>query len=64
MMTEAGKIQGVAWAFGSLTGGLDQKAASQARAELAMDRLRDKYGVGAIGKGRSLAKPAKGTKDG
>ena len=48
---------------GSLTGGLDQKAASQARAELAMDRLRDKFGVDAIGKGRSLSKPGKGGKD-
>ena len=34
--------------------GLDAKASSQARAELAMDRLRNKFGLGTIGKGRSL----------
>ena len=37
------------------TGGLDQRAASQARAELAMDRLREKFGAQAIEKGRGLS---------
>jgi DNA polymerase-4 len=35
-------------------GGLDQRAASQARAELAMDRLREKFGAQAIEKGRGI----------
>jgi len=42
---------------GSAASGLDARAASQARAELAMDRLRDKFGLGTIGKGRSLKPP-------
>jgi DNA polymerase-4 len=42
---------------GSAASGLDARAASQARAEMAMDRLRDKFGLGTIGKGRSLKPP-------
>ncbi len=36
---------------------LDARASSQARAELAMDRLRNKFGQATIGKGRSLKGP-------
>ncbi len=35
-------------------GGLDQRADANAKVELAMDKLRDKYGTAAIEKGRSL----------
>jgi DNA polymerase-4 len=40
---------------GAPAGGLDQRAASQARAELAMDKLREKFGAQAIEKGRGIS---------
>jgi DNA polymerase-4 len=50
---------------GAPAGGLDQRAASQARAELAMDKLREKFGAQAIEKGRgiSVSTPPKSKSD-
>ena len=35
-------------------GGLDQRADAHAKVELAMDKLRDKFGAAAVEKGRGL----------